>query len=96
MVSTTPLVAICFLLVLACSQANDCVSNGYGCLPESDCPEEARVNYGGCSTVCCDFSKLTGCKSKGGECNPLNRPCRELQSERGSCPEGQKCCVWLN
>nr|2K2Y_A Chain A, Carboxypeptidase inhibitor [unidentified] len=39
---------------------NECVSKGFGCLPQSDCPQEARLSYGGCSTVCCDLSKLTG------------------------------------
>ncbi|XP_075547743.1 carboxypeptidase inhibitor-like [Dermacentor variabilis] len=90
-----PLLVVCFALALAFSQANDCVSRGFGCLPKSDCPQEARLSYRGCSTVCCDLTKLTGCKGKGGECNPLNRICKELESESSSCPRDQKCCVWL-
>ncbi|KAL1419858.1 hypothetical protein MTO96_004762 [Rhipicephalus appendiculatus] len=85
-----------FALVLASSQANECVSKGFGCLPQSDCPQEARLSYGGCSTVCCDLSKLTGCKGKGGECNLVDRQCKELPGESASCGKGQKCCVWLH
>nr|Q5EPH2.1 RecName: Full=Carboxypeptidase inhibitor; AltName: Full=TCI; Flags: Precursor [Rhipicephalus bursa]AAW72225.1 carboxypeptidase inhibitor precursor [Rhipicephalus bursa] len=97
MAATLPVFAVVFFaMVLASSQANECVSKGFGCLPQSDCPQEARLSYGGCSTVCCDLSKLTGCKGKGGECNPLDRQCKELQAESASCGKGQKCCVWLH
>nr|ABO93460.1 carboxypeptidase inhibitor [Haemaphysalis longicornis] len=95
MKSTVALIIVFSLLVLVCGDVNDCVSHGFGCTPESRCPPELRLSYTGCDTVCCDISRLTGCENKGGECQPREKPCRELPSENVSCSEEQKCCVLL-
>ncbi|XP_077563910.1 carboxypeptidase inhibitor-like [Haemaphysalis longicornis] len=89
------LFVVCFLAVLAYSQGNDCVSQGYGCVPAQRCPPQHRKNLKGCDTVCCDLGKLTGCRNRGGECSRASK-CVELPAENRSCPRGQKCCVYVN